>query len=284
MQFYFKNQWCSLYNGDCISFLNGYQSNDISCILTSPPYNTGRPNTSQRALKHHQGRYDVYLDTKTQNEYIQWTVQLFKLFDKVLIKNGTVLYNISYCNDCSDSTNKDQIGMLWFLLPAIITNTNFMIADKIVWKKKCALPNNSSPNKLTRIVQDIFVFVRKDEYMTFNANKLQSVPSKTGQVFYQNMYNFIQARNNDGSCDLNKATYSSQLCEKLLSMYCKKGDLILDPFNGTGTTAIACQNLSMNYIGVQLSQAQCQYSKNRICGTKVIVNQDGSSTIQQNLF
>jgi DNA modification methylase len=36
-------------------------------------------------------------------------------------------------------------------------------------------------------------------------------------------------------------------------MYCKKGDIILDPFNGTGTTAIACRNLNMDYIGVELS-------------------------------
>lgn len=284
MNSFFSNQWCSLYNCDCIQFLEKYNNKDIDCVLTSPPYNTGRPCNSQAALKHHWGRYDIYMDQKTQDEYILWTVQLFNLFDKILIENGTVLYNISYGSDSSDSTNKDQIGLLWFLLPQIIKNTPFMIADKIVWKKKCALPNNSSPNKLTRIVQDVFVFCRKNQYLTFNTNKQSSKPSKTGQKFYQNVFNFIQARNNDGSCDLNKATYSSQLCQKLLNIYCKKGDLILDPFNGTGTTAIACRNLQMNYIGVQLSQAQCQYSKNRIIGTKITQNVNGDLTVQQSLF
>lgn len=284
MDKYFENDFCELYNGDCIQFLNGYKQKNIACVLTSPPYNTGRPCNTQQALKHHWGRYDVYMDEKTQQEYINWTVQLFNLFDKVLIDNGTVLYNISYGSDASDSTNKDQIGMLWFLLPQIIKRTPFMIADKIVWKKKCALPNNASPNKLTRIVQDIFVFVRKQQYMTFNANKSKSSPSKTGQVFYQNMYNFIEAKNNDGSCDLNKATYSSQLCQKLLKMYCKKGDIILDPFNGTGTTGIACRNLDMKYIGIQLSKDQCQFSKNRINGTKIIKDSNGDSIIQEGLF
>lgn len=284
MKSYYQNQFCKIYNEDCIQFLNWYNNKNISCVLTSPPYNTGRPCNSEQALKHHWGRYDIYMDEKTQDEYIAWTIELFNLFDKVLIPNGTVLYNISYGSDSSDSTNKDQIGLLWFLLPQIIRHTPFMIADKIVWKKKCALPNNASPNKLTRIVQDVFVFVRKDQYMTFNANKPQSVPSKTGQIFYQNMYNFIQARNNDGSCDLNKATYSSELCQKLLKMYCKKGDLILDPFNGTGTTAIACRNLGMDYIGVQLSVGQCQFSKNRISGIKILKNNDDNKIVQESLF
>ena len=120
-------------------------------MLTSQPYNTGRLCNSEHARKHHWGRYDIYLDEKSQDEYIQWTCSLFDLFDKVLIPNGVVLYNISYGNDTSDSLNKEQLGMLWILLSEIIQRTYFTIADKIVWKKKCALPNNVSPNKLTRI-------------------------------------------------------------------------------------------------------------------------------------
>lgn len=284
MKQYYQNQWCKIYNGDSIAFLNEYNKKDIDCVLTSPPYNTGRLCNTQKALKNHQGRYDIYMDQKTQDQYIQWTIQLFNLFDKVLVQNGVVLYNISYGSDFSDNKNKNQIGLLWFLLPQIIKNTNFMIADKIVWKKKCALPNNSSSNKLTRIVQDVFVFCRKDQYMTFTTNKKESTPSKTGQVFYQNILNFIQAKNNDGSCELNKATYSSELCEKLLKIYCKENSLILDPFNGTGSTAIACRNMNFNYIGIQLSTAQCQYSKNRIIGTKILKNDIGQSILQQSLF
>lgn len=284
MNLYFQNQFCKLYNQDCIEFLQEYNNKDIACVLTSPPYNTGRPCNSEKALKNHWGRYDIYLDQKSQEDYIKWTVQLFNLFDKILIPNGIVLYNISYGNDTSDSSNKDQLGMLWFLLPEIIRHSNFMIADKIVWKKKCALPNNVSPNKLTRICQDVFVFVRKSEYNTFNANKTQSNPSKTGQIFYECISNFIEAKNNDGSCELNKATYSSELCEKLLKIYCKKGDIILDPFNGTGTTGIACRNLDMKYIGIELSQNQCEYSKNRLSDTKVIKTKDGNNLLQESLF
>lgn len=89
-------------------------------------------------------------------------------------------------------------------------------------EKRSALPNNVG-NKLTRITEFVFVICRKDEYKTFNINKkVKSVRQDTGQKYYENMYNFIEAPNNDGACKLNKATYSSELCLQLLEMYAQK--------------------------------------------------------------
>jgi hypothetical protein len=81
---------------------------------------------------------------------------------------------------------------------------------------------------------------------------------------YENVYNFIEAPNNDGMCKLNRATYSSELCEKLLNLYGKNGMTVYDPFMGTGTTAVACKRLGMNYIGSELSTAQTEFANNRI--------------------
>lgn len=193
-------------------------------------------------------------------QYRDWTKNLFEGFDKILTKNGVILYNISY--------GAENPNAMWFAILSIIEKTNFMIADKIVWKKKSALPNNVSPNKLTRIVEEVFVFCRKKEYKTFNANKKVTKTNAKGQKYYENIFNFIEAPNNDESCDLNKATYSSELCEKLLNIYAKPNSIIYDPFMGTGTTGIACEKFNpskeMTCIGSELSEAQVEYSKNRL--------------------
>lgn len=136
-------------------------------------------------------------------------VDIFNKIDNILSENGVVLWNISYGSDAS--VNTESIGLMWLSIADIIRNTNFTVADRIIWKKNNALPNNVSKNKLTRICEDIFVFVRKNEYKTFNANKKVSSISKTGQKYYENIFNFIEAKNNDGSCKLNKATFSSDL-------------------------------------------------------------------------
>lgn len=206
----------------------------------------------------------------TDDEYASWTKNLFDEFDKILEKNGVILYNISY--------GSENPNAMWVALEAI-RKTNFMIADVIIWKKKSALPNNVSHNKLTRITEFVFVICRKDEFKTFQANKQVKSVSKTGQKFYENIFNFIEAPNNDGSCKLNKATYSSELVLKLLETYASENDKIYDPFMGTGTTAIGCMKFyggedknNLVCIGSEISEAQVQFAKDRITNFRNQVN------------
>jgi len=242
----------------------------VNLIITSPPYNTGRPNTSERAREHHEGRYDSYTDTMTQEEYCKWCVDLFYLFDKVLETDGAILWNVSYGSDAT--VNKTGIGLVWLTIADIIRNTPFTVADRIVWKKKSALPNNVSHNKLTRIVEDIFVFCRKSEYKTFHMNKeVKQIQEKTGQKFYYNYYNFIEAKNNDGVTKLNKATFSSELVLKLLELYGKQDPnyIVYDPFGGTGTTVYATKLFGCSGICSEISEKQCEYAIERIDNAQV---------------
>ena len=156
-----------IFNEDCFESMKRFEENGdkVNVILTSPPYNTGRPYTSEKARKNNEARYDIHMDTMTQDEYIDWTIKLFNEFDKILAKDGVILWNISYGSD--GTVNTSSIGLVWLVIADIIRKTNFTTADRIIWKKKSALPNNVSKNKLTRIVEDVFVFCRKDEYKTY---------------------------------------------------------------------------------------------------------------------
>lgn len=259
---------------DCFDFMNRMINKDfkVDLILTSPPYNTGRPSTSERSRENHEGRYDVHLDNMSAKDYRKWWVDLFNKFDKILSKDGVILWQVSYGNDAT--VNTESIGLMWGGLSDIIDNTNFTIADRIVWKKASALPNNVSHNKLTRITEDVYVFCRKDEFKTFNANKTVSSIRKTGQKMYNNIFNFIEAKNNDGSCKLNKATYSSELCEKLLTIYATNDTIVYDPFMGTGTTGIACYKMGIDCFGSELSEAQVTYSKERLLKLQTEMNNE----------
>lgn len=249
----------TLYNEDCfITMANMVKSNiKVNAILTSPPYNTARPVKTQKAMDTYNNRYDIYIDAKTTEEYADWTLKLFESYDKVLKPNGIVLYNISYGSERPDD--------MWNAVAKLILESNFMIAEQIIWKKKSALPNNVSPNKLTRICEPVFVFCRKNEYKTYITNKkVKSIRKDTGQKYYENIFNFIEAANNDGPNKLNKATFSTDLCKQLLSIYSKEGDTVYDSFMGTGTTAVACKEMNINCIGSELSEAQYNYSLERL--------------------
>lgn len=259
-----------IFNEDCFETMkrmNEYNKK-VDIVLTSPPYNTGRPSNTERSRANNEGRYDVHLDTMTAKEYRQWCVDLFNKFDSILSENGIVLWQVSYATNAT-SGNVDSIGLMWGALSDIIDNTDFTIADHIVWKKSNALPCNTSANKLTRITEDVYVFCRKKEYKTFNANKPISGESRVGQKFYKNIFNFIEAPNNDGKCDLNKATYSSSLCQQLLEIYAQENAQIYDPFMGTGTTAVACKRMGLTCYGSEISEAQCEFARDRIKNTVV---------------
>ena len=253
-----------IFNEDCMKTMGKMESGQIDVILTSPFYNTNKKagknrtlqNTKVKEGQYDYVRYDMHIDNMTDNQYAEYTVGLFNEFDRVLSMNGCVLYNLSY--------GAENTECMFKAINAIITETNFTVADVIVWKKKTALPNSCSPNRLTRLTEFVFVICRKSELKTFHMNKKVTSIRKTGQKAYQNIFNIVEARNNDGVCPYNKATFSSELCEKLLSMYCPNGGVVYDPFIGSGTTAVACQRMGLSCYGSEISKNQVEFAINRI--------------------
>ena len=250
-------------NEDCFDTMKNMDK-QVDLILTSPPYNTGRPSNGERARNNREGRYDIYIDNMSQNDYCQWCIKVFNEYNNILKENGVILWNMSYGSD--GSVNTEGIGLMWLVIADIIRNTPFTVADRIIWKKGSALPNNTSSNKLTRIVEDVFVFCRKKEYKTFKTNKKVKSVSSRGQKFYENIFNFVQAKNNDGSNPLNKATFSTDLCLQLFDIYIPKDNniLVYDSFAGTCTTALACKKYGVSCICSELSKEQCEYGEKRL--------------------
>lgn len=251
-----------IYTEDCFETMNKLDVK-VNSILTSPPYNT----TTRKVYYNHKKingvrvyskdkRYDEYLDTKTNSDYIDWTVNLFQSYDNILEKDGVVIYNLSYGSENNE--------LLWLVIAEIINKTPFTVADCISWKKPNAMTSPASKNKLTRVCEFIFILVRKEEYNSFNTNKQIIKTSKTGQNYYSIFYNFIEASNNDEVTPMNRATYSTDLVRKLLLMYTKENDLVYDSFMGTGTTANACAIENRRYLGSEISEVQCKYAEERI--------------------
>jgi len=244
-----------IYNEDCFETMKKMGAGVVDVILTSPPYNTSKSRgTWDKDQKTH---YDLpEVDSMSDSEYEDFTVNLFLNYDKVLKENGVVLYNISY--------STDKPFQMFKAVNKVMEKTDFRVADTIIWKKKSALPNNMSHNRLTRICEFVFVLCREKELKTFNMNKEILSVRPNGIKQYTTCYNFVEAKNNDGSCKLNKATFSSELCTSLLNMYAKPNAIVYDRFMGTGTTAISCVSNGWSFIGSELSQQQCEYAEQRI--------------------
>lgn len=241
-----------IYNMDCIEGMKQLPNESINCVLTSPPYNTINKSLQKRDDR----GYDIYKDGISNEQYYEMTLSVFEQFERVLKKDGVILYNMSYGNQ----NNECMIRTIY----QIIENTNFTLADIMVWKKPNCVPNTVSKNKLSRICEFVFVLCRKDEFQTFQANKKIVGERYRGLPCYETIFNFMEAKSTDKPTKLNRAVFSTDFVTKLLKIYTKENDVVLDPFMGTGTTANGCALNNRIYIGFELSQAQCQFAEERI--------------------
>jgi DNA modification methylase len=241
-------------NEDCLITMKKLPEKSVDLVITSPPYNTC---VKRKGGPADIGKYDVYQDNKIEEEYINWTLDVFNGYDRIIKKDRVVLYNFGY--------SIENPSLPYKLVTGIVNNTNWEVVDTILWKKSNAIPHPASYNRLNRIYEFIWVFARKSETKTFKMfKKISSISEKTGQKYYEIIDNLIEAKNNDGPNELNKATFSTDLVTKLIDIYGSEGDLIYDSFMGIGTTAIGAISRKCNFLGSEISSMQCELANQKI--------------------
>jgi DNA modification methylase len=192
-------------------------------------------------------------DNLTEEEYLSVRLSEFKEFQRVVKDTGVVLYNLSYTHENPVLPN--------LLVAKVHQETDLTLADIIYWKKSNAIPFQTSPTKLSRIVEPVYVFVQKKHLTNFTANKtISKINEKTKQKFYKNYLNYIEAPNNDQNKAPLKALYSTDLVCQLIDVYFPVGSLIYDPFMGSGTTAKGCIKMGRDYIGSELKEEHYNFA------------------------
>lgn len=226
-----------IYNEDNLITMSKIPNNFLNGLITSPPYNL----CGKRTDVYYNNGYSEN-DNLSEDEYLNIRLNEFKQFERILKDNGVICYNISYHNE--------NPILPQLLITEVHKQTRLTVADIIVWKKNNSIPFQTSPTKLSRICELIYIIVKKDNLHNFKTNKeISKINEKTGQKFYKNYTNLIDAKNNDRFKSKLKASFSSELVEKLIHIYFPENSLIYDPFMGIGTTAKGCINKNCNYIG-----------------------------------
>lgn len=241
-----------IYNENCLETFNRIDNQSINGIITSPPYNIN----TKRSDNYYNNGYSE-LDGLSEEEYLEIRTNEFKEFSRIIKDDGVICYNISY--------SKDNPILPTLLISKVHNETDLTISDIICWKKNTSLPFQSSSNKLSRITELIYIFVKKKSLHTFKSNKeISKINEKTGQKFYKHYTNYIEAKNNDGiKCQL-KASFSQDLVDQLINIYFPKESLIYDPFSGIGTTQLSCIRNGCNYIGSEITKEHYTIAMKRI--------------------
>ena len=241
-----------IYNENCSETFTKIEDKSICGVITSPPYNI---NISRSDCYYNNGYSEI--DGVSEKEYLEIRTNEFKEYSRIIKEDGVICYNISY--------SKENPILPTLLVTKIHKELDLTIADIICWKKPHAIPFQTSSTKLSRVTELIYIFVKKDRLHTFKTNKeVSKINEKTGQKFYKNYVNFIEAKNNDGyKCQL-KASYSQDLCDQLIDIYFPKGSLIYDPFTGIGTTQLSCIENYCDFIGSEITTEHYNIAVKRV--------------------
>lgn len=230
-----------IYHEDCMKTLSRMEDNSIDLIITSPPYNKNAYATgagaskSWKAMRGRQIAYDKYDDSKPPPVYEEWQKQVITECVRVLKPHGSLFYN-----------HKDIIVDGVIIPPKWVYD--FKIHQQIIWNRGSSLAND--PHYFQPITEYIYWIVKDPKKVFFN---------KSECVFRQNVWNINFEINTK-----HPAPFPETLVGNILLGCSKQGDVVYDPFSGSGTTAKKSLELGRRYIGSEISEEYVRMAEMRI--------------------
>lgn len=225
--------------GDVLEVMRYIPDDSVDLVITSPPYNI--KNSTGNGLKDGRGGkwanaglqkgYSDYDDCMPHNEYVKWQRSCLTKMLRVIPEDGAIFYNHKW---------RVQAGLLQDRQDIV---SGFPVRQIIIWKRKGGL--NFNPGYFLPVYEVIYLIAKP---------KFKLIPKANA---YGDIWEFTQEMKNE-----HPAAFPVDLINRIVSSTSAK--VILDPFMGSGTTAISAINNDRNYIGIDISPEYCEMTEKRI--------------------
>lgn len=225
--------------GDCIDVMQKMPSESIDLVVTSPPYNL--KNSTGNGMKDGRGGkwanaslingYSNYNDNMPHDEYNEWQKACLTEMLRLLKDDGAIFYNHKW---------RVQKGLIQDR-QAIVND--FPVRQIIIWRRKGGINFNAGYFLPT---YEVIYLIAKPKF------KLAKKANAHGDV-----WEFKQEMKNG-----HPAPFPVKLIDRIITS--TNAELILDPFMGSGTTAITAMGNNRSFIGIDLSPDYCEMAKLRI--------------------
>ena len=253
--------------GDCSKVLKTLEDESIHLTCTSPPYYNARE----------------YSTWPTYNDYLTFLKDVFREVLRVTQPGRMCAVNLSPVIEARESRAHESKRLaIPFHFFSLMEEMGWKYIDDIVWLKPegAAINRNGGfyqhrkpvaykPNIVT---ETIFIFQKPAPFLIDKV-----VRSYEGEILEQSLVKEDYERSNvwkinPETASKHLAPYPKELSDKIIKYYSYVNDVVLDPFMGSGTTAISCIDLKRQYLGVEIHQEYIDMAENRIASFAPLEN------------
>jgi site-specific DNA-methyltransferase (adenine-specific) len=261
----------SIICGDAFYILRNIPDRTIDLIVTSPPYADKRTN-SYGGIR--------------PDKYVRWFLPIAKELQRVLKPSGSFILNIKE----GVSDGERQTYVLELVLE--LKKQGWLWTEEYLWHKKNSFPGKW-PNRFRDGWEHCFHFNKEKNFAMYQEavrvpmgdwaktrlKKLSETDkrrdeSKVGSGFGKNISNWVGRElaypdnvlhlATESSNKSHSAVFPTSLPEWFIKLFTKPGDIVLDPFLGSGSTAVAAKRTGRRYIGIEVSKEFCQLARQRV--------------------
>lgn len=251
----YENEGVAIYCQDCIKGMQRLPNNLVDLTVTSPPYNIGK-------------EYESLIET---SDYIDWCANWIREIYRITAANGAFWLNVGYFEVKNKGLAVPIPYLLW-------DKTDFYLLQEVIWNYAAGVACKSrfSPRN-----EKLLWYVKNQQKYTFNLDDVRDPnvkypnQKKNGKLkcnpLGKNPTDVWQiAKVTSGTNRSSKertphpAQFPTEMIERIIRSSSNWGDLIIDPFMGSGSTAVAAIENGRNVIGFEIEEKYVQIAQQRI--------------------
>lgn len=269
-----KRNMIEIYTGDCLEEMKKIEDNSIDLIVTSPPYADQRKNT--------------YGGVKV-DDYVEWWIPRAKEMLRILKPTGSFILNIK-----EKVVNGERSTYVMELIIAM-RKMGWLWTEEYIWHKKNAAPGKW-PNRFRDAWERLLHFTKEKKFKMNQdvvkvpigdwSSRLSNISERDKKrmdsgtksnvgtrranwcgkdsVFPDNVLYLPCETHNKG----HSAVFPLSIPTWFIKLFTDEGDTVLDPFVGSGTTLVACNQLNRNGIGIEILLENVEVCNQRLLGNK----------------
>jgi adenine-specific DNA-methyltransferase len=269
---YFQASNCLIYNLDCLEAMTILPDESINLTVTSPPYNIGKE----------------YENLLPLDDYINWCEKWITEIYRLTLCDGAFWLNLGYFSIKNRAKAIPISYLLWDKIP-------FYLIQEIVWNYGAGVAGSKffSPRN-----EKFLWYVKNSETYTFNLDDIRDPnvkypnQKKNGKIRVNplgknptDVWEFPKVTSGQNRSSKERtphpAQFPSAVIQRIIQASSNQNQIVLDPFLGSGTTAMVALNLNRLVIGFEIRQDYCDIAANRI---ETFLKEQSCQVEQMSLF